>query len=275
MFSNDLKNEMKKKFNLSDSIINSSKHYKIPKFVFKSKIVKPHNRDFDQIFKNKIISLRNFLNHKSIELQNISKTQYCERKRENMNKLLFNLQKEKIDLLINRAYYKYNDNIREYNTNVIIPRREHKIQLGFLPAVQRNIIIDHVMNKTQKYLPLINKKYDFMKYGYKQKKQRELDEEKKNKQMMWSYNFLQQKKLEDYEKIYVIKYLNTEQLIKNDKYKDEYIQKDFDSPKRNKRIIAIANNRNRNLKNNPIFNCSQTSISENRSIEDKNDSKNN
>ena len=41
MFSNDLKNEMKKKFNLTESIINSSKHYKIPRFVFKAKSVKP------------------------------------------------------------------------------------------------------------------------------------------------------------------------------------------------------------------------------------------
>ena len=37
MFSNDYKNEMIKKFNLTESLINSSKHYKIPKFVFKAR----------------------------------------------------------------------------------------------------------------------------------------------------------------------------------------------------------------------------------------------
>ena len=37
MFSNLYKNEMIKKFNLSESLVNSSKHYKIPKFVFKSR----------------------------------------------------------------------------------------------------------------------------------------------------------------------------------------------------------------------------------------------
>ena len=53
MFSNDLKNVIKKKFNLTESIINSSKHYKIPRFVFKAKSVNPPNKYnfFKKIFK--------------------------------------------------------------------------------------------------------------------------------------------------------------------------------------------------------------------------------
>ena len=275
MFSNDLKNEIIKKFHLAESIINSSKHYKIPNFVFKAKSMKPRNKiyNYNPNFYSKITSLRNFINHKSIELKNLSKTQYYERKRENMNKLLSKLQREKIDLLIDRAYHNINDKIREDNTSISLPRREKKIKLDFLPLVQKKIIIESVMNKAEKYLPLINKKYDFMKYGYKQKKQKEFDEERKIRQKNWSENILMQKNIEDYEKIYKIKYLNTDQSSEKDKFKDELIQKDFDSPKRNKRYKTISKNRTHNsMKNSSTVNISQTTNSENKSA---NVSKNN
>ncbi len=275
MFSNDLKNVMKTKFNLSDSIINSSKHYKIPNFVFKSRSEKLHNKAYTPIFKNKVISLRSYLNDKSKELKNISKTQYFERKRERMNKMLNNIQIEKIDLLINRAYHKINDNIREYNKDLCLPRKENKLQLDYLPLVQRQKIIEHVMNQTKKYLPFINKKYEFMKYGYKEVKQKISDEEKKNKQINWSHNFIQQKKLEDFQKIYRIKYLNTEQTTTKDKFKDELTQKDFDYPKSNKKQTLISKNRTlRSIKNNQTINSSQISNLENKSIEAKNNNKN-
>ena len=275
MFSNDLKDEMKKKFNLSDSIINSSRHYKIPRFVYRAKSIKHQKKNFNFFGKNKIVPLRNYLNDKSVELNKLSKTQYFERKRENMNKLLSQIQREKIDLLINRAYHNINDNIREYNTSISIPKREYKMKLDYLPLVQKEIIIDHVMNRTQKYLPLINKKYEFMKYGYKEVKQKNFNEEKKNKQINWSHNFIQQKKLEDFQKIYRIKYLNTEQTTTKDKFKDELTQKDFDYPKSNKKQTLISKNRTlSSIKNNQTINSSQISNLENKSIEAKNNNKN-
>ena len=137
MFSNDLKNEMKTKFNLTESLINSSKHYKIPRFVFKAKSVKPINKNYNFFMKNHIISLRNYLNNKSDELKKLSKTQYFERKRENMNKLLTKIQRDKIDLLINKAYENINDKIREYNNSISLSGREYKIKLDFLPEVRQ------------------------------------------------------------------------------------------------------------------------------------------
>ena len=275
MFSNELKNEMKKKFNLPDSIINSSKHYKIPKFVYKAKSLKPHKQNFNYLMKNRVISLGNYLNNKSTELNNLSKTQYFERKRENMNRLLSQIQRDKIDLLIDRAYNKINDNIREYNTSLSIPKTDHKMQLDYLPFVQRELIINHVMNKTQRYLPLINKKYEFLKYGYKEIKQKNFDEERKVRQMLWSHNFMQQKKLEEYEKIYRIKYLNTEQTPPTSKFKDELIQKDFDYPKKNKKNLPTPKNRTlSSIKFNLTMNSSQTSNGEKKFIESKNNSKN-
>lgn len=272
MFSNDLKNEMKKKFNLSDSIINSSRHYKIPRFVYRAKSIKHQKKNFNFFGKNKIVPLRNYLNDKSVELNKLSRTQYFERKRENMNKLLSQIQREKIDLLINRAYHNINDNIREYNTSISIPKREYKMKLDYLPLVQKEIIIDHVMNRTQKYLPLINKKYEFMKYGNKEHKPKINDEEKKNRQLHWSRNFLEQKKLEEYRKIYKVKYLHSEERQNNIKFKDEFIQKDSGGIENDRYIYSIVNNRNSaqsSFKKSPTLNNSMISFSENQSINPK------
>lgn len=264
MFSNDLKNEIIEKFNLTESIINSSKHYKIPKFVFKLKGEKIYNKNYFPVFKSRVISLNKYLNDKSKELNNLSKTQYFERKRENINNLLSKIQREKIDLLINRAYHKNNDNIREYNNSLSLPRRTNKIKLDFLPLVQRQTIINHLMNQTEKYLPFINNKYEFMKYGSKENKQKNFDEEKKNRQMSWSYNFIQQKKLEQYEKIYRIKYLNNDETEKKDKFKDEFIQKDLDNPKTERHIFSFITNKSKfqsPVKKNQTMNSSKTTFS--------------
>ena len=275
MFSNDLKNVIKKKFNLTESIINSSKHYKIPRFVFKAKSVKPPNK-YNFFMNHKIITLRKYLNEKSEEIKKLSKTQYFERKREKMTKLLSKIQRDKIDLIINKAYENFNDNIREYNNSLSLSQRENKIRLDFLPLVQKQIIVDHVMTKTHKYLPLINKKYEFLKYGYKQVKQKDFDEEKKNRQMKWSCNFLELKKLEDYYKIYKIKYLDSEEeQVQNTKYKDEFIQKDFEYSKNNSQIKTISKNRiNNSISNNPTINIFKTTNRENKVIKSKNNNKN-
>lgn len=272
MFSNDLKNEMKKKFNLTYSLMNSSKHYRIPNFVFKSKSEKLHNKAYTPILKNKVISLRGFIKDKLNELKNISNTQYFERKKDNINKMLSSIQKEKIDLLINRAYYKINDNIREYNKNLCFPRRENKTQLDYLSLIEKQKIIDHVMNKTQKYLPFINKKYEFMKYGNKEHNKKLKDEEKKNRQLYWSHNFLQQKKLEEYKKIYKIKYLHSEEINNNNKFKDEFIQKDSEGIENDRYIYSLANNKTSTritLKKNATMNCSNKNFIENQNINDK------
>ena len=269
MFSNELKNEMKTKFTLSDSIINSSKHYQIPKFVFKSKFEYSNNKYNITKYTNRVVSLRNYLIDKSKELNNLSKTQYCEKKRENVNNILKKIQSDKVDFLINRAYNKINDNIRKYNKKISLPRNQPEIKLGFLPLVQRQTIIDHVMNKTQKYLPLINPKFDFLRYGMNKKCNKE---EKKSRQMIWSHKFLQQKKLEEYEKIYRIKYLATEQSNNIGKFKDELTQKDYDNPQIERYIVPISNPKYRTHSSNkkiPTMNISLTTSNENIAFKSK------
>ena len=66
-----------------------------------------------------------------------------------MNNILKKIQSDKVDFLINRAYNKINDNIRIYNKKISLPRNQPEIKLGFLPLVQRQTIIDHVMNKNK------------------------------------------------------------------------------------------------------------------------------
>ena len=264
MISNDLKNELKKKFNLTDSIINSSKHYNIPKFVVHSKSIKYNKYKYYNIYKTQVVSLKNYLNDKTLELNNLSKTKYLGYKRENIYKLLTKIQREKIDLLINRAYHRINDNIRKYNKGLIILKDQKESKLDFLPLVHKQEIIEHVMNKAEKYLPLINKKYDFMRYKNTINEPKINEDEKFTKQYTWSHNFLEQKKLEDYKKIYKIKHINNEPSIKLVKYKNVKIQKDFDSPKRNKKYSSIPKNTTHST-----INYSQVTNSENIPIEAK------
>ena len=90
------------------------------------------------------------------------------------------------------------------------------------------------------------------------------EDEKFSKQYAWSHNFLEQKKLEDYQKIYKIKHINNEPSTKLVKYKNVKIQKDFDSPKRNKKYSSIPKNTTHST-----INYSQVSNSENIPIEAK------
>ena len=243
MFSNDYKTEMIKKFNLTKSIINSSRHYKIPKFVFKTR-----NEINDQcqyhhptnyLFKLQAQSQPTLLLDKSSQLNKLLKSQYSENKKKKIYNLMSKIQREKIDLLINRAYEQINNNIRKYNKSVSYPKRKERLKLQPLPLITKELIIDHVMGQVEKYLPYQNKN---IKTNPLEDNERDDNndnhKEKLDKQFIWSHNFMEEKKFEDYKKRYRIKFIDTESKIKINKLKKNKTIKDKSLPE----IMKIRTN---------------------------------
>ena len=243
MFSNDYKTEMIKKFNLTKSIINSSRHYKIPKFVFKTR-----NEINDQcqyhhptnyLFKLQAQSQPTLLLDKSSQLNKLLKSQYSENKKKKIYNLMSKIQREKIDLLINRAYEQINNNIRKYNKSVSYPKRKERLKLQPLPLITKELIIDHVMRQVEKYLPYQNKN---IKTNPLEDNERDDNndnhKEKLDKQFIWSHNFMEEKKFEDYKKRYRIKFIDTESKIKINKLKKNKTIKDKSLPE----IMKIRTN---------------------------------
>ena len=96
--------------------------------------------------------------------------------------------------------------------------------MKLMPLITKERIIDHVMGQVQKYLPKKNKTTGFDFYGNNYS----LSSSKLHKQFIWSHNFLEEKKIEDYKKKYRIKYMNTKnKIIENTKHiKNKLIKKE-------------------------------------------------
>ena len=259
---------MMKKFTLSKSLINSSKHYKIPKFVFKSRNninnQCQYHHPTNSLFKLQLKSHPELLLDKASRLNKFYKTQYSESKKKKIFNLMTKIQREKVDLLINRAYQQINNHIRQYNKSVSVPKNKGRFILKSLPLVNKEFIIDHVIGQVQKYLP--NKNNNSSENNDFEAKNNINNNEKLNKQFIWSHNFLEEKKIEDYRKRYKIKFINTEMKIKNYslKKKKPLIDKElpeimkiktemfFDIPK-NKKHSNILINKRFNKTNDEIF----------------------
>ena len=108
------------------------------------------------------------------------------------------IQREKIDLLINRSYQQINNNIRQYNKSVSIPKNKGRFILKSLPLVNKELIIDHVIGQVQKYLP--NKNNNSFENNDFEEKNNINNNDKLNKQFIWSHNFMEEKKLKIIEK---------------------------------------------------------------------------
>lgn len=229
MFSNDYKYEMIKKFNLTESVINSPKHYKIPNFVFKTKNEINNQCQYhhptNSLFKLQLKTYPYLLIDKSSNLNKCAKTNYSENKKKNIFKLLTNVQREKIDLLINRAYHKINNEIREYNKSVSIPKKKVKFKLQSMPYITKELIIDHVMGQVQKYLPDRNRNKTSTFYDYD-----DYSKDKLYKQFIWSHNFMEEKKMDEYKKRYRIKYIDGKNKIVENKLIKEKHKRDKDLP---------------------------------------------
>ena len=243
MFSNDYKAEVIKKFNLTESLINSSKHYKIPKYVFKTRNEMndqcQYHHPTNYLFRLQIQSQPTLLLDKSSQLNKLLKSKYSENKKKKIYNLMTKIQREKIDLLINRAYEQINNNIRKYNKSVSYPKRKERLKLQPLPLITKELIIDHVMRQVEKYLPYQNKN---IKTNPLEDNERDDNndnhKEKLDKQFIWSHNFMEEKKFEDYKKRYRIKFIDTESKIKINKLKKNKTIKDKSLPE----IMKIRTN---------------------------------
>ena len=243
MFSNDYKTEVIKKFNLTESLINSSKHYKIPKYVFKTRNEMndqcQYHHPTNYLFKLQVQSHPTLLLDKSSQLNKLLKSKYSENKKKKIYNLMTKIQREKIDLLINRAYQQINNNIRQYNKSVSYPKKKGRFKLQSIPLITKQLIIDHVMGQVEKYLPYQNKN---MKNNTLEESERDdnkiKNKEKLDKQFIWSHNFMEEKKYEDYKKRYRIKFIDTENKNKINKLKKNKSIKDKSLPE----IMRIRTN---------------------------------
>ena len=243
MFSNDYKTEVIKKFNLTKSLINSTKHYKIPKFVFKTRNEIneqcTYHHPTNYLFKLQVQSQPTLLLDKSSQLNKLLKSQYSEKKKKKIFNLMTKIQREKIDLLINRAYEQINNNIRKYNKSVSYPKRNESLKLQPIPLITKELIIDHVMGQVEKYLPYQNKNMNTNSLDDNERDDNnDNHKEKLDKQFIWSHNFMEEKKFDDYKKRYRIKFLDTENKIKINKLKKNKSIKDKSLPE----IMRIKTN---------------------------------
>ena len=262
MFSNVYKSEMMKKFNLTESLINSSKHYKIPKFVFKERNdinnQCQYHHPTNSLFKFQLQSHPDLLIDKPNQINRLFKTQYSEEKKKNILNLLSKVQREKIDLLINRAYQQINNNIRKYNKSVSYPKKNQKLKLKSIPLITKELIIDHVIGQVEKYLPSEkkNKLNPFENYENNEiNENNDKNKVKFNKQFIWSHNFMEEKKMEDYRRKYRIKYIDTEYKRKINNLKKEKVIKDKSIPE----IVKIKTNMFFSFPKNKSYNLDKNS----------------
>lgn len=231
MISNDYQYEMMSKFNLTKSLINSSVHYKIPKFVFKSGNDVNNQCEFhypiDSVFNLQVQAHPQLLIDKSSKLNKLIKSRYSEDKNNKVYKSLNRIQRQKIDLLIDKTYQQINDNIRKHNESITIPKNT-KIKLKPIPLITREFAVNHVMDKVQRYFPYkpINKSKTVGNLDNNDDKNNS-----KDKQFIWSYNFMEEVKNDNYRKRYRIKHIDTE----GNKYKKIKFIRDKDIP----RVIRI------------------------------------
>lgn len=228
MFSNAYKKQAIKRYNLPESIINSSIHYKIPKFVFQNKNEVNNQCEFhhpsDSLFKLQIKTHPDLLLDKLSHLNKITKTQYSENKKRIIYNLLSKVQREKLDLLIDKAYQKINNNIRKYNKSISIPKNRRNLKLKPISLISKEFIIDHAMGQVQKYfhfnLKGKNNSFEFPESNEFNNNYNS----SRNRQLVWSHNFIEDKKNDEYRKRYRIKYIDTEDKIYDNRRKEKMIK---------------------------------------------------
>ena len=261
MFSNGYKTEMIKKFNLTESLINSSKHYKIPKFVFESRNSINNQCQYhhpsNSLFKLQLQHQPTLLLDKSSILNKLTKTQYSEDKKKKIFNLMTKVQRQKIDLLINRAYQQINNSIRKYNKSISLPKNKDKIKLKSIPLINKELIIDHVIGQVQKYLPNKNIKNNTFDCNGNDEDD-DIFKRKLDKQFIWSHNFLEEKKMENYKKRYKIKFIDTDNKIIINKLKKNKPIKDRSIPAimriRTNMFFATTKNKDEKLAQKNIYN---------------------
>ena len=141
---------------------------------------------------HKILLMGNYSNKSNKTKNSIS--EYAKNKSKNKICLLKRLQRNKIDIFINKAFDKNNNNIRDYNYK---NSNKKIMELKEISNLNRELIKDNILVKYNNFLG--NKHY-YTKSPIKD-----------NKQYIWSNKFLQEKQLKDYRRIYSLKYLKVDE----------------------------------------------------------------
>ena len=215
MFSNEYKQKIMKKYNITESLMNSTIHYKIPDFVFQTKINQNNQCRFhhptNTVFKFQMKNNPDLILDKKSFPKIRSSTQYEIKKKKQTYDTLNKIQREKIDLLISRAYSQINNGIRNYNKSA-----DKKNKLKFLPLVTKEKVTEYILNEVNKYLTYSYDNKDKIVYlDNKKKQENNKSNLVNNKQYIWSHDFMEQKKNNEYKKLYSIKYIDTTRVDKN------------------------------------------------------------
>lgn len=200
MLSKEFQDLIIQKYNLTESVINRPKHYKIPEFVNRTK------RDTIQLTKE-IFPLEPGV----LDLPK-RKTYYSQMKEKHIYELLTKVERDKIEVLINKAYDQINNNIRKYNE--CIGHRKN-IKLKYLPLVTKELIKDDILTKVNRYLT----------------KGKNPEDARFNKEFEWSKNLLAIKRDNEYKKMYRIKYINLSPSEQENRFKKSKIKRDFTIPR--------------------------------------------
>ena len=178
------KKKLSSNFLLIQSYINFPIHYQ------------PKKYSKDPNDNNKYLLMSSFPNILSKRQEPLS--QYAKKKKKNKISLIKKIQRNKIDLLVNNAMDKVNNNIRDYNLQT---SSINKMKIKLLPILSKEFIKNDLMNRYNDFLEI--------------KKPLSKSPKKINKEYIWSQKILAQKKLKDYRNLYSLKYLRIDD---NDKF---------------------------------------------------------
>ena len=177
-------NKIVLEFNLTQKALNRPIHYR-PKFVSQ---FENHNSPYKNQNNNKkhgFLATKKRIHYPS--LSQISSSNYYKRKNANTLNLVEKIKSEQIDILINKIYDKANNKIREYSYDL-----KEKNSFKNLDPIYRKQIKSDISNKYQKFY---------------NKTQNDKNNELKLKRYFWSEKILDNKKNNEYKKMYRIKFI--------------------------------------------------------------------
>ena len=172
-----------KNFHLIQSMINYPIHYKINNFA-----QEPNDT-------NNYLLMESYKKIENMKINSLSK--YIKNKNKRKMSLIKKIQRDKIDIFINKAFDKNNYNIRDYNYKHI---NTNILKLKPISNITKESIKDNVIYK---YNNILGNKNPFAK-----------SPPKENKDLLWSQKILEKKKLKDYRRFYSIKYMKIDNNLK-------------------------------------------------------------
>jgi hypothetical protein len=173
---------------------NNNKSHHITSLIIESMVNFPIHYNPKKILKkndNNNLLMGNYANKINAKYNSLSK--YAKAKNKNKITLIKKLQRNKIDIFINRIFDQNNNYIRDYNyknSNKELPKIKQ------LTSGTKEIIKDDILVKYNNFL---RHKNAFIKSPLKY-----------NKEYIWSQKILEEKRLKEYRRIYSLKHLKGE-----------------------------------------------------------------